>query len=68
MYLTPFGSRAESLQPSLQPLCENVFERARAIPAPRGDLSDWVELMELVEVLCPVWPPHEPLFRGEFKL
>ena len=34
----------------------------------RGDLSDWIELMELVEALCPVWPPHEPVFRGEFKL
>lgn len=21
----------------------------------RGDLSDWVELMEVVEALCPVW-------------
>ncbi|MGH8190139.1 MAG: nucleotidyl transferase AbiEii/AbiGii toxin family protein [Rhodanobacteraceae bacterium] len=21
-----------------------------------GDLSDWVELMEVVEMLCPVWP------------
>lgn len=22
----------------------------------KGDLSDWVELMEAVEALCPVWP------------
>ena len=22
----------------------------------KGDLSDWVELMEVVEALCPVWP------------
>jgi hypothetical protein len=21
-----------------------------------GDLTDWVELMEAVEALCPVWP------------
>jgi hypothetical protein len=22
----------------------------------KGDLSDWVELMDAVEALCPVWP------------
>jgi len=22
----------------------------------KGDLSDWVELMGVVEALCPVWP------------
>lgn len=22
----------------------------------KGDFSDWVELMEVVELLCPVWP------------
>jgi hypothetical protein len=26
------------------------------VQAGRGDLSDWVELMEAVEALCPVWP------------
>lgn len=25
----------------------------------KGDLSDWVELMEAVEALCPVWPQRE---------
>jgi hypothetical protein len=36
----------------------------------RGDLSDWVELMEIVEALCPVWPVRElPLAREyTFKL
>ena len=36
----------------------------------RGDLSDWVELMEAVEALCPVWPMREqPLaMQSEFKL
>jgi hypothetical protein len=29
------------------------------VQAGRGDLSDWVELMEAVEVLCPVWPKVE---------
>lgn len=36
----------------------------------RGDLSDWVELMEAVEALCPVWPVRDrPLVRRRnFKL
>lgn len=36
----------------------------------RGDLSDWVELMEAVEALCPVWPVRDrPLVREHsFKL
>ncbi len=25
-------------------------------PPAKDDLSDWVELMEAVEALCPVWP------------
>lgn len=25
------------------------------VQAGKGDLSDWVELMEAVEALCPVW-------------
>ena len=29
---------------------------ATSLPG-RSDLSDWVELMEVVEALCPVWPP-----------
>ena len=36
----------------------------------RGDLSDWVELMEAVEMLCPVWPGvmHQMAKQSEFKL
>lgn len=26
----------------------------------KGDLSDWVALMDVVEALCPVWPVREP--------
>lgn len=26
----------------------------------KTDLSDWVELMEVVEALCPVWPAQRP--------
>ena len=38
--------------------------------AGRGDLSDWVELMEAVEALCPVWPrgKHPMAEQFEFKL
>lgn len=31
-----------------------------ALPG-KEDLSDWVELMEVVEALCPVWPAREGL-------
>jgi hypothetical protein len=34
----------------------------------RGDLSDWVELMEAVEALCPVWPVSEWPQVGVYKL
>jgi len=35
----------------------------------KGDLSDWVELMEVVEALCPVWPEREGLgVKGKYKL
>ena len=27
----------------------------------KEDLSDWVELMEVVEALCPVWPASDGL-------
>jgi hypothetical protein len=32
----------------------------------KGDLSDWVELMEVVEALCPVWPERE-IMRDSWK-
>ena len=40
------------------------------VQAGKGDLSDWVELMEAVEALCPVWPVREhPMAKQfEFKL
>ncbi len=36
--------------------------------AGRGDLSDWVELMEVVEALCPVWPKVRVTRSGTYKL
>ena len=32
------------------------------------DLSDWVELMEAVEAVCPVWPVRSPDRGGICKL
>ncbi|MBA2079610.1 hypothetical protein [Rhodanobacter sp. PCA2] len=35
----------------------------------KGDLSDWVELMEAVEALCPVWPERPKVVAdGSYKL
>jgi len=40
------------------------------VQAGRGDLSDWMELMEVVEALCPVWPRGERSMaeQVEFRL
>lgn len=40
---------------------------ASALPA-TGDLSDWVELMEVVEALCPVWPPPAAMVGSDYRL
>jgi hypothetical protein len=35
----------------------------------KEDLSDWVELMEVVEALCPVWPERRRVQdRGDWRL
>lgn len=40
-----------------------------SIPLPtRSDLSDWVDLMEVVEALCRRWPAQRPVKEGTFKL
>jgi hypothetical protein len=31
-------------------------------------IGDWIELMEVVEALCPEWPQREPLIGGRFEL
>lgn len=38
------------------------------VQARKGDLSDWVELMEVVEALCPVWPVAPHGMRDEYRL
>lgn len=37
------------------------------VHAGTGDLSDWVELMEAVEALCPIWPPAERFSGQDFR-
>jgi hypothetical protein len=39
-----------------------------ALQCGKGDLSDWVDLMEAVEALCPVWPPQPKVGHGEYRL
>lgn len=34
----------------------------------RSDLSDWVELMEAVDALCPVWPAAPLGMHDDFRL
>lgn len=36
--------------------------------AGKGDFSDWVELMEAVEALCPVWPAASSGECGGYRL
>ena len=38
------------------------------VQAGTGDLSDWVELMEAVEALCPVWPVAPLGMHDEYRL
>ena len=38
------------------------------VPFGKQDLSDWIELVEVVEALCPVWPPHGRIIEGIFLM
>lgn len=38
------------------------------VHAGKGDFSDWVDLMEAVEALCPVWPAAPKDSQREYKL
>ncbi len=39
-------------------------ERNMARQPGKADLSDWVDLMEAVEALCPVWPEAARRTKG----
>lgn len=59
-------SPIDRLDQELQPL---VGGAVVSLPLPaRSDLSDWVDLMEVVEALCPKWPVQEAKRNGTFKL
>lgn len=34
----------------------------------RSDLSDWLDLMEVIEALCPQWPARPAEKYGQFRL
>jgi hypothetical protein len=38
------------------------------MPLGKADLSDWVELMDAVEALCPVWPAAPKVTHGKYTL
>lgn len=59
--------------PKSEPAAEPVLVREGGVeyrPTPSPDpLVAWVELMELVEMLCPRWPPRAPAIEpGRFVL
>jgi hypothetical protein len=37
-------------------------------PQHRAPIAAWIELMEVVEVLCPRWPAREHVIEGIFLL
>lgn len=51
-----------------QPLVGGDVDVLDVLPAGKNDLSDWVELMEAVEALCPVWPVRDEQLVQERKL
>lgn len=50
--------------PAPDPLPEPVLAREAGVPYRPGPANDpferWLELMEVVEALCPRWPAREP--------
>lgn len=43
-------------------------EVAEVVQSGPADLSDWAELMEAVEALCPVWPAESQDVGSEYRL
>lgn len=37
-------------------------------PPPGDPIQAWLELMEVVEALCPVWPVAKPAVEGGYRL
>jgi hypothetical protein len=48
---------------------ELVDRDVASAPVPaHSDLSDWIELMDAIEALCPVWPEHQAREAGTYRL
>ena len=56
----------KAVEKDLFPLVGNEVVKT---PLPcKSDLSDWLDLMELVEALCPKWPARPAEKYTEFRL
>ena len=48
----------QQAEPASFPLAGPAVMSRRLAPATSG-LSDWMELMDVIEALCPVWPERQ---------
>ena len=39
-----------------------------ATEPPQDPIAAWLDLMEVVEALCPVWPAREVMMNGDYRL
>lgn len=53
--------------PREAPLTE-VSGWTSVLPVPRHPIEAWLDLMEVVEALCPAWPPAAPTRAGDYRL
>lgn len=51
-----------------QPFVGNAVARATAADPLEDPLQAWLSLMEVIEALCPEWPPRATASGGEFRL
>ncbi|WP_149196512.1 hypothetical protein [Luteimonas suaedae] len=58
--------------PAPDPLPEPVLVREAGVPYRPGPAADpferWLELMEVVEALCPQWPRRAPTIGRDYRL
>lgn len=51
-----------------QPLLAAEAGMAHAAEAPADSIQAWLELMTVVEALCPTWPDPAHTLVGDFRL
>jgi|GEM_PF-2700646 len=51
-----------------QPFVGNAVARAPAADPLEDPLQAWLSLMEVIEALCPEWPPRAIISGAEFRL